>query len=480
MKKLLFLFLPALVFGQTHIHRSIQNNTAVIGSGGTLTIVDTTATFSIAMPDSAGGRGVLVYYDSTGLNLVINAVCFIKYRVSSTVFGVQRFNGGTPASVTGSTIHGLIHCYTSWENFHNGSENTGIPVLVRNFDSHTDGINLDSKGWYLHVAMYAGAHDLTTTQGGDDIDTSPTEMLHIYAPCGKRFVGTSQRSTTGKLTYRGAVFTVSTGTGWASADDAGNRVCQDVVFEGMQFDFSDVDSQIGLLINAQQSGLVQNFLISDCIFKGSDSTATNTSNHAAIVWSGGTASNGGKVKVQNSLFYGWKSRVTTTNEGAILFTAVNISDSLLVENCTIYKCQDGIKRSNAGNILIIRNTIVNRCNDGFNGGIGGSFNVSDIASDCGGCTNMITGTVAFTSQSTGDFSLQSGDTVAKNAGTNNAAGSLVAPTTDIKNYTRSGTRDVGAIEQGAAASGCSVETDAVSSFPSVIPVKGLQRLRRMW
>jgi len=480
MRKLLFLFLPALVFGQTHIHRSVKNTTSVIGSGGTLSISDTTATFSIAMPDSAAGRGVLIQYDSTGLNLVINAVCFIKYRVSSTVFGVQRFNGSAPASVTGSTTHGLYYSYTTYENFHNGIENTGIALLVRGFDSHTDGINLDAKGWYLHLAFYAGSHDLTGTQGGDDIDTSPTEILHIYAPCGKRFVGTSQRSTTGKLTYRGAVFTVNTGTGWESADDAGNRVCQDVIFEGMQWDFSDIDSQVGLRINAQQAGLVQNFLITDCIFKGSDSTATNTINHAAIVWSGGTASNGGKVKVKNSLFYGWKSASTTTNEGAILFTAVNIADSLLVQNCTIYKCQDGIKRSNAGNILIIRNTILNRCNDGFNGGITGSFNVSDIASDCGGCTDMITGTVAFTSQSIGDFTLQSGDTVAKDAGTNNAAGSLLAPTTDIKNYTRSGTRDVGAFEQGAAASGCSVETDASASSPSIIPVKGFQRLRRMW
>lgn len=459
---LTLLLFPFLAFSQTHIHRSIQNNTSAIWtSGGTITFTitgDTIATFSSDAPDSIG-RGVAIEYDSTGSSSV-KAICFIKYRISKRQFGVQRFQGGNPAPASATTTWNAFHAYTTWEKLHNGDENDGINNTVEDFDKHTDGVNIDARSEYWHVAMYAGAHDLTGTQGGDDMDTSPTEMLEIYAPCGTKFVGTSQRHS-GKLTYRGPVFTVTTGDGWRSADDAGGRVCQDVIFDGVQWDFNDVDSQIALVIHAQQASLVQNFTIRNCIFHGSDSTAISTSSHAAIVWSGGTSSNGGKVSVVGSLFYGWKSAVTTTNEGAILFTSVNIADTLVVHSCTLDRNQDGIKRTNAGNILRVVNTIVTRSNDGFNGGITGSFNVSDISSDCAGCTDMITGTPSFTDRPNKDFSLQSGDTVAKNAGTQNAAFGLVAPTRDLKGYSRPvSTNDVGAFEQGATASGCSTEVDA--------------------
>lgn len=459
------LVIPFTAEAQTHIHRSIQNTaTAIWTSGGTITFTitgDTIGTFSSPAPDSIG-RGVAIEYDSTGSSSV-KAICFIKYRISSTQFGVQRFNGSNPAPASATTTWNMFHAYTTWRNLHNGDENDGINNTVENFDAHTDGVNIDARSEYWNVAMYAGAHDMTSSEGGDDMNTSPTEMLNIYAPCGTKYVGVSQRHT-GKLTYRGPVWTVTTGEAWRSADDAGARTCQDVIFDGIQVDFTDVDATVAIRVHASETGLVQNFTIRNCIFHGSDSTATDANEHAAIVWDSGTSSNGGIVRIYNNLFYGWKSAATTTNEGAILFTSVNIADSMLVHSNTIYRCQDGIKRTNAGNVLTTRNNIVQKCNDGFNGGIGGSVNVSDISSDCGACTSMITGTVSFTNPSAGDFSLQSGDTVAKDAGTQAAVGSVVAPTRDLKGYSRPvSTNDVGAFEQGAAASGCSTELDATSS-----------------
>lgn len=453
-----------MAFSQTHIHRSIQNNTSAIWtSGGTITFTitgDTIATFSSDAPDSIG-RGVAIEYDSTGSSSV-KAICFIKYRISKRQFGVQRFNGSNPAPASATTTWNMFHAYTTWRNLHNGDENDGINNTVENFDAHTDGVNIDARSEYWHVAMYAGAHDMTSSDGGDDMNTSPTEMLEIYAPCGTKFVGTSQRHS-GKLTYRGPVWTVTTGTAWASADDAGARTCQDVIFDGIQVDFTDVDATVAIRIHASEAGLVQNFTIRNCIFHGSDSTATSTVEHAAIVWDSGTSSVGSRVEVYSNLFYGWKSAATTTNEGAILFTSVNIAASLLVHSNTIDRCQDGIKRSAAGNILSIQNNITTRCNDGVNGGITGGTHVSDISSDCTSCTNNILGTPSYTDRPNKDFSLQSGDTVAKDAGTTSATpvGALAAPTRDLKGYTRpNGTNDVGAFEQGATASGCSTEVDA--------------------
>lgn len=456
------LVLPFTAEAQTHIHRSIQNTaTAIWTSGGTITFTitgDTIGTFSSPMPDSIG-RGVAIEYDSTGSSSV-KAIAFIKYRISSTQVGLQRFQGGNPSPASATTTWNMFHAYTTWEKFHNGDENDGINNTVENFDAHTDGINIDARSEYWHVAMYAGNHDLTGTQGGDDMNTSSTEILEIYAPCGTKFVGTSQRHT-GKLTYRGPVFTVTTGEGWPTSDDAGTRVCQDVIFDGLQWDFSDVDATIGVRINAAATGVPQNFHFRDCIFHGSDSTATNATDHVAIKWTGG-GNAGGIVRISNSLFYGWKTTAATTNEGAVLFTAGNIAAALWINNSTFYRNEQGVRRTTAGNQLLIKNCVFNRSADGMNGGVTGDKNVSDISSDCAGCTNEIVGTVAFTAQSSGDFSLQSGDTVAKNAGADLSAADP-AITKDIKGYARSGTYDCGAFEQGAAASGCSTETDVAAS-----------------
>lgn len=465
LKLLLLVLLPFTAEAQTHIHRSIQNNTNAIWASGstiTLTISDTIATFSSDAPDSIG-RGNFIQYDSTGSS-TFKAGCYIKYRTSKRVFGVQRFQGSAPATASATTKWNIYHPYLTWDGLRSGQTQDNTSLTISSGDVHTAGVDLDARGEYWHVAFYAGAQ-INWSAGGNEFNTSPTEILRLYAPCGTKFVGVSQ-SHQGKLTYRGAVLTGNYSGGWASDDDAGGRNCQDVIVEGLQWDITGTGGRDAFTIHASATGLVQNFTIRNNIFHGSDSVATSTTSHAAIVWDSGTASNGGMVRIYNNLFYGWKTAATTTNEGAILFTSVNIADSMMVHSNTIYRCQDGIKRSSAGNILTVRNTIVQRCNDGFNGGIGGTFNVSDIASDCGSCTSMITGTVGFTSQSTGDFSLLTGDTVAKNAGTQAAVGSVTAPTRDLKGYTRPvSTNDVGAFEQGAAANGCSTEVDAVTDTP---------------
>lgn len=447
---------------QTHIHRSIQSGTAARWtSGGTITFTissDTIGTFSSDAPDSIG-RGMAIEYDSTGSSSV-KAICFIKYRISKRQFGVQRFQGGNPAPASATTTWNIFHAYTSWDNFDMGDENDGINNTVENFDGHGGGLDMDARGEKWFVAVYAGDHT-AIANGFDGINTSSTERLVVYAPCGTKYVGTSQRHN-GTLTATRALFS-STGNGMITNDDSGVRVMQHLDLIGLQFSITGTGGTYALLIN-QVASEACDITITDCLFSGSDSVSTVASTHVAIQWSTGTASVGSSVKIKNCLFYGWKTAGATTNEGGVHFTAPNIAGTLLINNCTFYKCELAIKRTTAGNTLTVKNSISNRSADGFNGGIGGSYNVSDIASDCGSCTNMITGTVAFTSQATKDFSLQSGDTVAKNAGQDLSADALPV-TTDIKNYTRSGTYDVGAFEQGAAASGCSTETDPITDTP---------------
>lgn len=453
--------IPFTAEAQTHIHRSIQNNTSAIWtSGGTITFTitgDTIATFSSDAPDSIG-RGVAIEYDSTGSSS-IKAICFIKYRISKRQFGVQRFQGGNPSPASATTTWNMFHAYATYEKLHNGDENDGINNTVENFDAHTDGVNIDARSEYWNVAFYAGSNDITGTQGGDDMNTSATERLKLYAPCGTKYVGTSQRHS-GILTFTKAVLT-STGAGFITNDDAGTRVCQHTDFEGLQFSLTGTGSTYAIQFNNSAAEKME-ATITDCVFSGSDSVSTNASVHCAVIWQTGTAATSSYLYIKNSLFYGWKTAGATTQEGGVLFTSVNVGGILLVNNCTFYKCEVGVKRSNAGNTLTIKNCIFQRSADGVNGGVGGDKNVVAGTGDCAACTNEIVGTVAFTSQSGGDFSLHSTDTVAKDAGAD-LSGDTLPVTTDGKGYTRSGTYDCGFLEFGAAASGCSTELDATSS-----------------
>jgi len=460
------LVIPFTAEAQTHIHRSVQSGTgARWTSGGTITFTisgDTIATFSSDAPDSIG-RGMAIEYDSTGSSSV-KAICFIKYRISKRQFGVQRFQGGNPSPASATTTWNVFHAYETWEKLHDGDENDGINDTVENFDAHTAGVDIDARSEYWEVAMYAGSHDITTTDGSDGFNTSATERLKIYAPCGTKFVQTSQRHS-GKLTFRGPVFTSTGAIGFRTNDDAGTRVCQHIDFEGLQWQVTTTGGGYSLQLN-QAAAEQQQITITDNIFVGSDSVSTVAGTHCAIQWSSGTASVSSYTYVKNSLFYGWKTAGATTNEGAIMFTSVNIGGTLLVNNCTFYKNEQGVRRTNAGNTLTIKNCVFQRSADGVNGGVTGDKNVSDISGDCASCTNEIVGTVSFTSVSGADFSLQSGDTVAKNAGADLSGGTLPI-TTDIKGYTRSGTYDCEAFEQGMAASGCSTEVDAATDNPTL-------------
>lgn len=457
---LTILAIPFTAEAQTPIYRSFQSgNTSVIAdlSANALTISGSTATFASALPDTVG-VGDAIQYDSSNAGAV-NAIAFIHGRTNNKTYTVKRFNGGTPASCSADTDGDIYRAYTALETagLQFGDENNGINNTVENFDAHTDGVNIDARGEIWYIAFYAGKESVTNGINWDDWNTSSTERLVLFSPCGTSQVGVSQRNTSSILTAR-AYWHEATTAGWSFNDDAGTRVTQHVDITGLQFRVSGTGATVAL--NFKTTDEACDINITDCLIVGSDSVSTVGTSHVGIFVTNGTT--GGVIRVRNSIIYGFKTAGATTNEAGIWSNlAASTGLSIYINNTTIYKCENGFRRVNVGNTFTVKNSIANRCADGFNGGIGGNNNVSDISSDCGSCTAGITGTVAFTSQSTGDFSLQSGDTVAKDAGADLSGDANAPLSTDYKNYTRSGTYDVGAFEQGAAASGCSSEVDAV-------------------
>jgi len=463
---LVILVIPFTAEAQTAIYRSFQSgNTAVIAdlSANAMTISGSTATFASALPDTVG-VGDAIQYDSSNAGSV-NAIAFIHGRTNNKTYTVKRFNGGTPASCTADTDGDIYRAYTvlGAAGLQFGDENDGINNTVENFDKHTDGVNIDARGEIWYIAFYAGKESVTNGINWDDWNTSSTERLVLFSPCSKTEVGTSQRNLTTQLTARSYWHSATT-AGWSFNDDAGTRVTQHVDIIGLQFQVSGTGATIALNFKTLDEACDIN--ITDCLIVGSDSVSTVGTTHIGIYVVNGTS--GGVVRVRNSVIYGFKTAGATTNEAGIWSNlAASTGLSIYINNTTVYKCENGFRRVNVGNTFTVKNSITNRCADGFNGGIGGNNNVSDISSDCGSCTAAITGTVSFTSQSTGDFSLQSGDTVAKNAGADLSADANAPLTTDYRNYTRTGTFDCGAWEQGAAASGCSAEVDAATDNPTL-------------
>ena len=448
----------------TRIFRSVQpgNTGAIFTSGGsiTLTISGTTATFSSAAPDTIG-VGCGIEYDSTG-SVSLKALAFITGRTSSTVFTVQRFQGGTPASASATTTWNVRHAYTTLANWDAGTLNTGFTVV----DPDAGNLNIDARNESWWVSLYAGTENNTTsTTTIDGWTTSADDSIYIYTPCSTSEVGTSQRHS-GQLTGRCYRITGTTASPvLLFNDDAGTKVTQHIHLDGIQLSNSGTGALTGLQGKSENAS--SNFRISNSIFFGSDSVSTVGTNHIAIdIFSASTSA--GVWRIWNNIIYGWKTAGATTNEGGIFVRPTPTAGTAYIYNNTVYKCEVGYKRATAGTTVTLFNNIANRVADGYNGGFAAAsdYNISSLAADqpASGANDKTSTTVSFTAPNSGDYSLQSGDTAAKNAGTNLSAAANLSFNTDailkIRPETGGTTWDIGALEQGATGTcGVAAATD---------------------
>jgi len=178
------------------------------------------------------------------------------------------------------------------------------------------------------------------------------------------------------------------------------------------------------------------FEFRECIFKGVlSSTAAPTA--AVDIRTGGQT-----VYFRNCLFYDF---INGTNDIAGI---INVSATQYVYNCTFQNSYKGIYVF--GGTTVAKNCLAQSCTDGYNGSFTSStYNCSDITSDAPG-TNPVTGSVTFVDAANDDFHLASGDTVAKDAGTDLSADANLAFSIDIDGVTRTGSWDIGADEYVAA------------------------------
>lgn len=147
-------------------------------------------------------------------------------------------------------------------------------------------------------------------------------------------------------------------------------------------------------------------------------------------------------KLWNNIIYGFKNGAYD-NHG-ISFNSVG---NVYCYNNTIYNCYIGYRRV-AGTVYA-KNNIAQGCTYGFYGtyDAASTNNASDIVSDAPG-SNPQTGTVSFVSIVSGseDLHLIVSDTIAKDQGVDLSGDANLPITTDIDEFTRSGTWDIGADE----------------------------------
>ena len=177
------------------IYRSIAPSaTAALttGASNALSISSSTslATLSVALPDNVGVGDVIIY--NTGGTATGTA--FIHVRSSSTVYTVKTASGTLPTAVSADTSWSIYRAYTSLSNAEAGTENTGIPSAMRNFDAWSGGADLVASNTQMNIAAYANG----TTADADAVvidgwTTGAQNFIKMYTPVNTTEVGTTQR-----------------------------------------------------------------------------------------------------------------------------------------------------------------------------------------------------------------------------------------------------------------------------------------------
>lgn len=440
-------FSPSLA--QTAIYRSMQasNTTAIkVGTGINLTISGSTATFASAMPDSIGA-GDAIQYDANGLGAITN-VCFIHGRTSSTVYTVKSASGGTPTATSADDQDwSIFRAYTSLSGWESGAENTGISVIVRNFDGGNRNIVTNNETW--NIACYRSTD--ATQLGIAGWTTDATRRIRIYTPYATSEVGTTQRhlgvNSGVRFIYNNFV-----------SIDEGAPVNLNLDYEGVVFSVSATACQA---LQFQQGTSSALGTVKDCLFVGRDGSGCSGRVQGIVL----STNYSGTVKVSNCIFYNFDGSGANTGAGrheALLVDA----GTAYVYNCTDYGSNYSYVR--AGGTYVVKNSISYLSDaDGFNGifDAASDYNLSDRAADAPGLNSKNSATVSFLNTGSLDFHLNSGDTGAGNSGTDLSADANLPVTTDIDRGTRptgANTVDMGADEGVLTATEMNVKGNNVS------------------
>lgn len=182
--------------GPAQIYRSIGigSTTALetrTSSGTNETIIaDSIITFDSNVALNIGiGDAIVVDHDTP---IGFEDIFFIRKRIAANQF-LLNDKDGEELSSDFSTITDwqIFRAYSSLTDSNEQTENTGIPVEVRDFDTSRDAVS-DNRAW--HFAFYAdAAWNLTTRHNIGTWNLSGDNYLRYFVPFLSTEVGTTQR-----------------------------------------------------------------------------------------------------------------------------------------------------------------------------------------------------------------------------------------------------------------------------------------------
>lgn len=130
---------------------------------------------------------------------------------------------------------------------------------------------------------------------------------------------------------------------------------------------------------------------------------------------------------------------------------LNSQNQTVLYNCTAYGSYYGFRQSSG--TVIAKNCISQNATVDFSGTFDAASDYNCDEDGTAPGANSVTGTVTFVAVGSDDYHLASGDTVAKDAGTDLSADSTYAFSTDIDGDTRTGSWDIGADEYASGGGG---------------------------
>ncbi len=216
---------------------------------------------------------------------------------------------------------------------------------------------------------------------------------------------------------------------------------ENVRIEGLQIKQNDDSNSSRYAIKLSPTAQ-SNFYLAGNIIKGNSDT-TGFFSHGIGTTIGYA---GSFVYIWNNIIYDFNSNGT----GAGIDIGSN--HTAYIYNNTINNCYLGIRHTITA--YAKNNIVQNTAGDSYSGSTifdtSSDYNISDDDTSTGGVNDKINQTVSFVSTTTDteNFHLQSGDSSAKDAGTDLSADAVIAVTTDIDRGVRSGIWDIGADEQG--------------------------------
>lgn len=418
--KRLFLYLLVLcgsLSAQTNIYRSTQigkTSALFTSASNNFSISGTTGTFASAIPDTVG-PGDAIQYDSDG-NGTIDAICFISSRASSTSVTVLTAAGGTPTAVTNDQDWGIYRAYTSAANSESRTENTGINATVRDFDAGTT-YDLDANNLKLWVACYRGVDATFTINAWT---TSVTDRVVYYTPTDADLPVTQRNPTSVYNSTR--YFAIEISTANSAITVASGAPTTNIDFIGLQIKIVTGASALSaFFINA----VTGDCRIEYCLLIGVDGGTTGT-HHRGISWE---TSSTGTLYANNNIIYDFITASTGNDQG------IRVSaGTAYTYNNTIANCAVGITRS--GGTWTAKNVVAQSNTTDFSGTCTScEDNVSDDGTAPGTGSSTST-SVTFADEANNDYFLASGDTGAKDVGTDYSADANNPITKDYVGTTR--------------------------------------------